>query len=519
MQTWNIDKRQMETGKGIVAAQHFEAAEAGAKVLADGGNAMDAAVVTALVLSVVEPWLSGVGGGGLLLWADADGTTVDTLDFNVRASRNVSREQYPLKGGRDGDWFDWPAVEGDRNITGYTSIGVPGAIAGFAAALEKYGTLSWAEALEPAIALAERGMIVDWFTSLCLTIDLAGLSQFPDTAALFLDEGKPRKVAQTGEETYLPMPAKAKMLRKLAQRGARDFYEGEIARGLVEDLQAGGSVIDLEDLAVYAPRWATSQSSAYRDCDVHVVPGLCGGPSLLQTMDTLRESLPDGAVTGAGAASAYARAIRGTYQDRLKTMGHASKKGEDCTSHVSVVDAAGNMVSLTNTLLSRFGSKVLLPQSGILMNNGMMWFDPREGVPNSIAPGAQPLANMSPVILLRDGRPWLAIGAAGGRQIFPALTQLISYVVDGGMSLHEAFHTPRLDGSGPTIVVDRDAPADVAASVAEHFPVRITSNTLHPVCFAIPSAVLSDRTSGRRYGMVHPVNPWTAAVAEDTGDA
>lgn len=516
MHTWTIHKRQLASSKGIVAAQHYEAAQAGAAVLDRGGNAMDAAIVTALVLSVVEPWLSGVGGGGLLLWAGADGAPVDSLNFNVRASRNMDRSQYLLRGGQDGEWFDWPAVEGDRNIIGYSSICIPGAVAGFAAALEKYGTISWAEALAPAIEFAERGMIVDWFTSLCLAIDLAGLSEFPASAELFLDNGKPRKVAYGEQQSYLPMKTKAAMLRRLAEAGPRDFYEGEIAKGIVEDLQAGGSVIDAKDLADYRPQWAPARAAAYRDTSVNVVPGLCGGPSLLKTLGVLETSLGGGPVSGAEAAAAYAKAIRSTYEDRLKTMGHAGKQ-EDCTSHISVVDSAGNMVSLTNTLLSRFGSKVLLPQSGMLMNNGMMWFDPREGVANAIAPGVQPLANMSPVILEKDGCPWMAIGAAGGRQIFPALTQLISYVVDGGLSLEDAFHAPRLDGSGPTIVVDRTASENVAAAVAEHYPVRITSNTLHPVCFAIPSAVLNNPATGVRTGMVHPIHPWTG-TAEGGGD-
>lgn len=514
MQTWRIHKRQVAGDRGIVAAQHAEAAAAGARVLEQGGNAMDAAVVTALVLSVVEPWLSGIGGGGLLLWAAGDGSGVDTLDFNVRASRNTRREDYPLAEGRDGDWFDWPAVADDRNLIGYSSICVPGAVAGFAAALERYGTLSWADALQPAIAAAERGMLVDWFASLCIAIDMQGIARFPATAALFLEDGKPRKQKATGAETRLPMPAKARLLRRLAEAGPRDFYDGEIARGLVADLGAGGSVIDAGDLAAYAPRWAAPATTAYRGCEVNAVAGLGGGPSLLAALNRLAASPPPEDTVAAPAARGYARAIRAVYEHRLKTMGHAGAGGHDCTSHVCAVDAAGNMVSLTNTLLSRFGAKVLLPGGGILMNNGMMWFDPRPGVPNAIAPGVQPLANMAPAIVRREGRPWLAIGAAGGRQIFPALTQLISYMVDADMSLEDAFHAPRLDASTPTVVIDRGAPADVAAAVGADYPVRLESNTLHPVNFAIPSAVLRDTASGRRYGMAHPMSPWAAARAE-----
>ena len=201
-ETWRVSKTQTESAGGVIAAQHFEAAAAGAKVLEEGGNAMDAALVAALVLSIVEPWLSGIGGGGLLLWGPGDGGVIDTLDFNVRASRNMDRSQYPLAGGRDGDWFDWPSVEDDRNLIGYPSICVPGAIAGFAAALEKHGTISWEAALAPAIEIAERGMLIDWFTSLCLAVDAQGLARFPATAKLFLDNGRPRRVPNGAQVDY-----------------------------------------------------------------------------------------------------------------------------------------------------------------------------------------------------------------------------------------------------------------------------------------------------------------------------
>lgn len=517
MQTWKISKGQLSSDKGVVAAQHFEAARAAARVLARGGNAMDAAVTCALALSIVEPWLSGVGGGGFLLHGDGRTGKVDTLDFNVRASGNLDPARYRLVEGHDGDWFNWPAVEDDRNIIGYESICVPGAIDGLARALERYGTISWAEAVQPAIELAERGMIVDWFTALCFAIDAQGLARYEHSAELFLEDGMPVRTPASGGAEHLPMPAKARMLKRLAEAGARDFYEGETARAIVADLQAGGNVIDARDLAGFSARWAAPAAAGYRDTEINVIAELSGGPSFLHAMAEIAAKLEPAARPDADAYRLYAHAIRRAYAHRLQHMGHAARK-EDCTSHLSVVDASGNMVSLTNTLLSRFGSKVTLPKTGMLMNNGMMWFDPRPGAANAIAPGAQPLANMCPVLFKRNGKPYLAIGAAGGRQIFPALVQLCSYVIDYGMTLEDAFHEPRIDASAPTVLVDRMAQSDVAAALAEDFPVKIVANTLHPVNFGIPSAVMTDE-HGVHHGMSHPSNPWAGVAGEEDHDA
>ncbi len=196
-------------------------------------------------------------------------------------------------------------------------------------------------------------------------------------------------------------------------------------------------------------------------------------------------------------------------------MGHAATAEAGCTSHVSVVDRDGTMVALTNTHLSRFGARVVLPNAGIVMNNGMMWFDPRPDQPNSIAAGAKPLANMCPLILKRDGRPALAIGAAGGRTIFPTVLQLVSFLADFGLSLEDAFNRPRIDASTPTIRIDARVTADVAAAVARHFSVEVMEDTLYPVNFAIPSAVMRDRAGPGFVGMAHPISAWAAVIASD----
>ncbi|MBT8152717.1 gamma-glutamyltransferase [Epibacterium ulvae] len=508
--TWSLHKPQVTGANGLVAAQHREAAEVGAQILSQGGNAMDAAVAATLVLSVVEPWLSGIGGGGFLLHASATGD-VDALDFNLLSPHALDPADYPLADGTDGDWFDWPMVEGNRNLIGGGSICTPGAVAGLAAGLERFGTLSWAEVLAPAIEIAMRGMIVDWFADLAFAVDRPNLLQNTAAANLFLNPSALCTHPKTAAAKLLPMPKKAATLRRLAERGARDFYEGETAKLILEDLSAAGSCLTAKDFQDYQVTWHKPTQQTYRDRDICVIPGLSGGPSLLRALRDLSEH-DIGTLPEAQKASAYAQACRGAYEYRLKHLGHAAA-GEDCTSHLSVIDKAGNMVSLTNTLLSRFGSKVVLPQSEIVMNNGMMWFDPRPDQPNSITPGAKPLANMSPVIALQNGKPEIALGAAGGRQIFPSVLQILSFLIDDGDTPETALHRPRIDASTATILVDRQSPPDVATAISEHYAVQLTDNTVYPVQFAIPSLVQADSKSARAAAAAHPMSPWAAAEA------
>jgi len=513
--SWTIRKREIRSSKGLVACQNRLAAEAAAGVLTRGGNAVDAAVVATLTLSVVEPWLSGIGGGGFMLRADGATGEVTALDFNVVSPGALDSADYPLVAGRDGDWFDWPAVAGDRNISGYGSICVPGAIAGLEEALNRFGTIGFAEAAQPAIEHARQGLVVDWFTTLTLAVDAANIGRFPTSAEIFLRDGRAPRASDRGAEKYLPMPAKAAALERMAKVGARDFYEGEIAASLARELQEGGSRISARDLADYAPRWRDPIAVDYGGLTVHAMSGLSGGPTMADALRELSATLPSADALSGQTSLAFARAIRRASEHRLQSLGHAS--GESCTTHVSVVDSSGTMVSLTNTLLSRFGSKVVLPGTGFLMNNGMMWFDPRPGQPNSIAPGVRPLANMCPLIATRNGQPHLALGAAGGRQIMPALVQLLSYVACFGMSLEQAFTSPRLDASNVTINVDRRARPDVATTLAQEFPVEIVDDTLYPVNFAIPSAVLRDGDTF--IGMAHHNHPWAAVAQQATMEA
>lgn len=514
--TWTPGKAMAEGRAGMVAAQHEIAARAGAAVLAGGGNAMDAAVTAALTLSVVEPWLSGIGGGGFLLWRDGASGTSAALDFSVRAPAGITADDYPLAPGKDGDWFDWPQVEGQRNLIGVHSICVPGTVAGLAEALARHGTISWAQALAPAIAEAEKGLLVDWFTQLCLSIDAPNLATDVTSTALFLRDGRAPSISCDDQPTRLPMTDKAHTLRQLAEAGPQDFYTGQIARDLAADMAELGGKLTRADLAAYRPHWHEVRRQPWAGAEILVMPGLSGGPTLL---DVLRR-MPDatGPAPDARFHAGVADAIRAAYATRLSTLGHAAGVGAatdpGCTTHVSAIDAAGNAVSLTNTLLSRFGSKVTSRRTGMLLNNGMMWFDPRRGKPNSIAPGAQPLANMCPLLVEMADGGILALGAAGGRQITPALVQILAQRLLFGHDAGQALSAPRLDASMPRIVLDRRLPADTAGLVARHHDVIVVDDLLYPVQFAVPN-LIERRADGLLQGMVHPNHPWSAAVAAE----
>ena len=201
------------------------------------------------------------------------------------------------------------------------------------------------------------------------------------------------------------------------------------------------------------------------------------------------------------------------YDERLKTMGE--KPTNSCTTHFCAADSDGNMVALTQTLMSLFGSCVMLPRTGITMNNGMLWFDPEPNRPNSIAPGKRPLCNICPVVVVKDGQPWFCIGASGGRRIVPAVTQLSLMLIDRGLDVETAFHQPRVDvsGVGP-IRVNRLLPDAVKQAIAAKLPITEVDNQISPLGFANPSCIVRDPTTGELTGMNEVMSPWAGGAAQ-----
>lgn len=517
VQNWIVRKPLARSRGGIVASQSRRAALIGAEVLAAGGNAVDAAVSAGFALSALEPWNSGIGGVGFMLVHQARERRTMVVDFGAVAPRRLDPEAFPLSGGVSSSLFPWPEVAERRNEHGPLSIAVPGEVDGLALALERFGTIDFARALAPAIAVAEQGLPVDWYATLRTAIWARDLALHPSTMAVWLPDGLPPTPALDGSLARLKLDPLADTLRRLARAGARDFYEGEIARKIADDMRALGGVLDEDDLAAYRARIVEPLAAPYRGGSIELAGGLTAGPTMAEVLArldtlTLARGAPDGEWFGA-----YAEALRAAYARRLDRLGEGvSDAAPTSTTHMTVVDRDGNMVSLTKTLLSVFGSKLVLPRTGILMNNGILWFDPRPGKPNSMAPGKRPLSNMCPAIARRgDGAAWFAIGASGGRSILPAVLQVSSFLIDHGLSLEDAIHHPRIDVSGGAdVVLDPRLAEATRAALAARFPTRLVELMVQPGAYAAPNAVLIDPATAERQGIADVMSPWSGAAAE-----
>jgi gamma-glutamyltranspeptidase/glutathione hydrolase len=505
---------------GLAAAQSRDAAAAGARILAQGGHAVDAAVAVSLALGAVEPWMSGLGGGGFATLYDAAKREVRCLDYGMIAPEAIDPADYPLTGGPTAEgFFGWPGVKEDRNILGPYSVAVPGLVSGLALAHRTYGRLPWGDLVQPAIALAERGLSLDWYGAMSLLVEAKGLATFEATRNLYLPGGRVPQPFEEGVPVFLKLGRLIDTLKKLsASDGPERFYRGDIAADLIRDLQAAGSKISLGDLERYQARFIDPVEISYRDAKVFAPSGLTAGPTLKRVLGEWMEKLPaigKGAAPEAPHYAAYATALDRAYRDRLKNMGASdSETRPSCTSHFCVADRYGNVVAGTQTLLSRFGSFVLSPSTGILMNNGMMWFDPVPGKPNSIRPGARPLSNMCPTVALSPRIGALAIGASGGRKIMPAVAQILSFLVDFGMDLDGAFHCPRIDVSGGEVaLIDRRLGQGVADAIGKSMKAELTDLAPYPAQFANPSAT-QVAPDGSRVGATDLASPWSGAVAQ-----
>ncbi|WP_299567083.1 gamma-glutamyltransferase [uncultured Sulfitobacter sp.] len=514
--TQNTTKVVIETEHGVVAAQHRGAAEAGARVLAAGGDAVDAAIATSFAIGVLEPWMSGpAGGGGLMLWRADEGRAY-ALNYGMRSPAGLDPADYPLSGqGKTSDLFPWDTVEGERNVYGATAVAVPGLVDGMGKMHARFGTVPWAELLSPAIDFAREGLLVDWYAALIIASTTRILAKDPDAAALFLEDGQwPTVSGWTAlAEKRLGMGKMADSLQILAEEGHRALYDGDLGAAMAQDMRDKGGSLSHDDLKSYHAWFSDPLTFEYRGTRFDVLPGLTAGPTIRDAFAAM-EAQQFGAAPDKTAYTAYADGLQSAYAARLSQMGHDGEThgNEGCTTHFSVVDRKGNMVSQTQTLLSIFGSRVVSPSTGFLMNNGIMWFDPAQGRPNSLAPDKPCLMNVCPM-LGSKGDTRFGFGASGGRKIVSAVAQLGSFVADFDMDIGEAFHQQRIDASGGDgIVADETLPAEIIEGLRASYDVTTTKRAVFPYAFACPAGVM--RRGGTNSGCTEIMSPWGDAVNE-----
>ncbi len=535
-------------GTGMVVAKQPAAAHAGVEVLERGGNAVDAAVTAAFVTGVVLPLATGIGGGGYLVCYEAVTGTTHVIDYALCAPLAAHERMYDLDpDGGFGTAQGWRRVRGDANWHGWRSMAVPGNVAGLALALERFGTISLAEALAPAIELAEEGFELSDEVLHTIINDWPLISHYPSSMAVLTDRGRPRKVGER-----LRNPALARTLRRLAEAGASDFYHGQIAREIVADMEDGGGHLTAADLAAYRVRLPEPLACPYRDVTLYGPPGASGAITVFETLRILEgfdlraldhgspEALhlwieasrlafadraqyvadpevidapwrgllaPEYAAErrrqiGQRALARYEAGDPWPFEGRLRpAVQYAPSRpwGAGGTAHVGVVDSQRNVVSLTDTLVGWSG--VVLPRTGIVMNNGMTWFDPEPGHAASIAPGKRGVNNMAPVVGLRGGKPWISVGARGGRRIIGTVAQVISNLIDHGMGMQEAISAPNLDCSQPVTSLDArfSQPVQAALEARGHRVVLANSRA-----GAGAGGILIEPSTGRLHGGENP---------------
>jgi gamma-glutamyltranspeptidase / glutathione hydrolase len=463
---------------GMVSSTDRVASEIGAEILRRGGNAFDAAVAVHFALAVVNPEAGNIGGGGFMVALLPGGSAV-SLDFRERAPLAATREMFLDEEGR----------VTDESVIGHLAAGVPGSVAGMWAIHQRHGSLPWAELVEPAIHLAD-GLVVHDRLASSLRAHAGRLTRFAATAEVFLPGGR---VPRVGER--FSQPDLRDTLARIARSGRDGFYRGRTADLIVAEMERGDGLITHEDLAGYEPAWREPVEVSYRGhLVVSMPPSSSGGPTLGMILNILEGyDLAAMGFLSAGHAHVFTEAARRAFADRnhyladpdfvdmpdMASATYAARRraeirqdratpsaevepglgpapGErEHTTHYSVVDAAGSAVAITTTINSLYGSQVTVTGAGFLLNNEMDDFTSRPGVPNqfglvqgeanAIEPGKRMLSSMTPTIVLdADRTPRLVLGSPGGPTIISSVAQVISNVLDFGMTLPQAVAAPRL---------------------------------------------------------------------------
>ena len=558
-----VTKTEARAAGGMVATKHVYATEAGLEMLRAGGNAVDAAVAACFAVGVVEPESSGIGGGGYLVYQV--GAQGGVFGFPMRGPLAATPDMYELTGEESVGGFGWAGVTDKANIEGYRSIATPGAVSGLCLALSRLGKLPLVEVLAPAVRLAREGYSLGWHNLYARGNQAGMLFKYDELRRVMMPGGQ-MPVRRGLNEARVRNPELANILEAIGRDGPDAYYKGDFAKALVADIQANGGILSERDLAEYKPFvWDSGLEFDYRGLRIRVPPYASAGITSAMTLKLLEgfdvSSMGHNSVD---MLHAYISSARLAYADRFEYLADPEfadvpwnglvsddytarrqqeidmaslvratpgdpwrEEGRESTSmlaasapaldngttHLCAMDADGNAVSLTNTVMSGFGSGIIPKGSGVVMNNGMMWYDPVPGRVNSIMPGKFPLNNMTPMLAMDGSGVKLAVGASGGRMITNCVTQLLVKIMDFGMGPQAAIDSPRVDCSLAQTLIDPRLDASVVSELESR------GHRLRPISgefqagfttFASPVVILREAPDSFRAG----VDTFHSAYAE-----
>jgi gamma-glutamyltranspeptidase/glutathione hydrolase len=482
--------------KGVVATNNPIGSAAGAEMLALGGNAMDAAIAALFALNVVEPQNVGLLGAGWMNMRLADGTPIIIDNYSCAPAGATPAMYNPVSD----IWPDYMQVEEAANKIGYLSIGVPAALKGWAEVIDNWGRLDLQTVMQPAIRHAERGFRPSRYLIQNIIDRRSSLSRFPETAAVFLPEGRP-----PDDKDFLVQRDLAESLRAIAKEGPDAVYGGALGQAIADGVRKNGGILSIEDLRAYRTVRRKAVIGSYRGYELTVPSPPCsGGIHILQILNLLAGY--DLAGLGFGSADSIhllAECFKIAFADRTAYMGdpavvdvpvewlisadYSAQRREDIdmsratapacgvppspesdtTTHVTTADADGNIAAITQTINEAFGSMVMAPGTGLLLNNTMALFDPHPGHPNSVGPDRRMISSNSPTIVTNGGLPFMALGTPGGVRIFPSVAQAIINVIDHNMTLQEAVEAPRVWTQGQELEVESGIPEEARRALTQ----------------------------------------------------
>lgn len=501
------------------------ASMAGMHVLQQGGNAFDAAVATAVALAVVDPRMSSVGGNGFATIYVAKTHEVRALNFYGSAPQHATVDVY----------------KGKDYSHGFLSTPVPSCLKGYEALHKAYGRLPWSQVLEPAIQLAENGFVLTQPLADFIQVYQHEFANFPSTARVFSPDGRAPKAGDIFRQ-----PDLARTLKGVAEHGTDYFYRGDVAKGIGKFFHDNGGVLTADDLANYQAKWLTPISTTYRGYTVYTQPPSSSAVAVLEQLNMLEGydlkalghnspeylhllgevmriavadrnryvgdpefvKVPIDELLSKEYAAERRKLVHPDSTMSVATAGDFAKPEETHTTHLNVADAEGNMVALTQTLGDLFGSHVVAADTGVLFSDEMrhLHLDPND--PSRLEPGKRSRSNESPVIILKDGRPYMAIGTPGGDGIWQHLVQVIANVIDFGMDIQTAITVPRMRVGGSTeagteikpifLVEDRIPAATMEALRAKGYEIRPIAQS------GRVNGIVIDPSTGFRLGGADP---------------